>query len=95
MLDTYEPELERYGGPGAREAAERAFHADSIACQEQLELLENREIGLDRTVLTALGHVDLACRVNGLRGGFRHLTERAAPPGRPNPLAARRTWPGT
>lgn len=85
VLDTYEPELERYGGPGAREAAERAFHADSIACQEQLELLENREIGLDRTVLTALGHVDLACRVNGLRGGFRHLTERAAPPGAAEP----------
>ncbi|GLZ35617.1 lantibiotic dehydratase [Lentzea sp. NBRC 105346] len=31
LLDTYDPELERYGGPELIEAAERFFHADSAA----------------------------------------------------------------
>lgn len=37
-LDTYEPEVSRYGGPKLLEAAERAFHADSEAVIAQLRL---------------------------------------------------------
>lgn len=37
-LDTYDPEVERYGGPTAMPAAERVFHADSVAALEQLRL---------------------------------------------------------
>ncbi|MCX4543096.1 lantibiotic dehydratase [Streptomyces sp. NBC_01565] len=88
VLDTYEPELERYGGPGAAAAAERAFHADSVACLEQAALLERRELTLDRTVLTALGYIDLACRLAGTAQGVRHLVERAAPPGAAEPARA-------
>ncbi|MEU3354622.1 lantibiotic dehydratase [Streptomyces sp. NPDC037389] len=79
VLDTYEPELERYGGPAAAAAAERAFHADSLACREQVELLDSRELALDRTVLSALGHVDLACRVAGTTEGVRYLLDRPVP----------------
>ncbi|MBV9026713.1 MAG: lantibiotic dehydratase [Streptomycetaceae bacterium] len=36
VLDTYHPELERYGGPAAITAAEEVFHADSMAVLAQL-----------------------------------------------------------
>ncbi|MCJ1679087.1 lantibiotic dehydratase [Streptomyces sp. APSN-46.1] len=88
VLDTYEPELERYGGPAAATAAERAFQADSIACLAQAELLDKGELALDRTVLTALGHVDLACRVAGTPEGVRHLIDRPAHPGAAEPSRA-------
>ncbi|MFD4135644.1 lantibiotic dehydratase [Streptomyces goshikiensis] len=88
VLDTYEPELERYGGAAAAAAAERAFHADSVACLEQAALLERRELTLDRTVLTTLGYVDLACRIAGPTEGVRHLIDRAAPPGAAEPARA-------
>ena len=39
-LDTYEREVERYGGPEAIELAERAFHADSDAVLAILPMLE-------------------------------------------------------
>ncbi|CAL9339224.1 Nisin biosynthesis protein NisB [Streptomyces sp. enrichment culture] len=88
VLDTYEPELERYGGPEALTAAERAFHADSAACLEQSALLDRGGLDLDRTVLTALGHVDLACRVAGGPEGIRHLIDRPAHPGSAEPSRA-------
>lgn len=88
VLDTFEPELERYGGPAAAAAAERAFHADSIACLEQAALLDRRELVLDRTVLTALGHVDMACRVTGTAEGIRHLLDRPAVAGAAEPSRA-------
>ncbi|MEV4433184.1 lantibiotic dehydratase [Streptomyces sp. NPDC049585] len=88
VLDTYEPELERYGGPAAATAAERAFHADSLACREQVGLLAGGEVDLDRTVLTALGHVDLACRVAGTEEGIRYLLDRPAPAGAAEPSRA-------
>ncbi|MFF4160935.1 lantibiotic dehydratase [Streptomyces sp. NPDC001678] len=88
VLDTYDPELERYGGPAAAAAAERAFHADSLACREQVELLDSRELALDRTVLSALGHVDLACRVAGTTEGVRYLLDRPVPAGADGPSRA-------
>jgi thiopeptide-type bacteriocin biosynthesis protein len=39
QLDTYDREVERYGGASAIEACERLFHADSIACLEVLQIL--------------------------------------------------------
>jgi thiopeptide-type bacteriocin biosynthesis protein len=36
VLDTYDPELERYGGPAAIMMAEQVFHADSVAVLAQL-----------------------------------------------------------
>ncbi|MFJ7069181.1 thiopeptide-type bacteriocin biosynthesis protein [Streptomyces sp. NPDC101115] len=36
VLDTYDPETERYGGPAALGHAERVFHADSAAVLAQL-----------------------------------------------------------
>jgi thiopeptide-type bacteriocin biosynthesis protein len=40
QLDTYQPEIERYGGPLGLDLAERIFHADSDAVLGVLALLE-------------------------------------------------------
>ncbi|GII79999.1 lantibiotic dehydratase [Sphaerisporangium rufum] len=55
LLDAYEPEVDRYGGPAALEAAERVFHADSVAVLAQLRLRLDLPTGL----LAAANHVDL------------------------------------
>src|SRR4029077_9570790 len=47
QLDTYEREVERYGGPGGIELAEAVFSADSDAVLEALPPLVG-EAGLDR-----------------------------------------------
>ncbi|MEU7617695.1 lantibiotic dehydratase [Micromonospora rifamycinica] len=65
VLDTYDPELERYGGPQAIEAAERVFHVDSVAVAEQLRLLACGALDIDTTLLTAANHIDLAVRFCG------------------------------
>lgn len=62
VLDTYDPEVERYGGPAAIEAAERAFHADSVAVIEQLRLLASGRLDVDPVLLAAANYVDLAAR---------------------------------
>lgn len=59
-LDTYDPELERYGGPEAITAAERVFHADSLAALTTLALAENHRLGLDRPLLSAVSAAHLA-----------------------------------
>jgi thiopeptide-type bacteriocin biosynthesis protein len=56
-LETYEPELERYGDI---EAAERLFHADSVAVTEQLRMLHSQDLRLDPMLLTVAGYVELA-----------------------------------
>jgi lantibiotic biosynthesis protein len=43
QLDTYEREVERYGGPEAIDLAERIFHADSDAALAILESFESAE----------------------------------------------------
>ncbi|MFJ4188444.1 lantibiotic dehydratase [Kitasatospora sp. NPDC089509] len=60
VLDGYEPELERYGGPAAMAAAEQVFAADSRSCLAQLRLLHERRLGLDPLTLLAANYVDLA-----------------------------------
>ncbi len=58
VVDTYERELERYGGPRGTDVSESVFHADSRAVAELLRLLQ-RPIGLDVTELVALTLDDL------------------------------------
>ncbi len=65
VLDTYEPEWERYGGPAATTAAEDAFGADSAAVLAQLDALEAGRLDLDPRLLGALNMLDLARHVHG------------------------------
>ncbi|MFI7102025.1 lantibiotic dehydratase [Streptomyces sp. NPDC050161] len=60
VWDSYDPELERYGGPDAMAAAERVFHADSLAVLEHLRRRHTREDGTDPLLLAAAGFADLA-----------------------------------
>uniref|UniRef100_UPI003F496134 lantibiotic dehydratase n=1 Tax=Nonomuraea bangladeshensis TaxID=404385 RepID=UPI003F496134 len=57
-LDTYEPEVARYGGAEILEAAERVFAADSVAVMAQLRLSE-RGLGIDMEQLVAANYVDI------------------------------------
>jgi len=59
-LDVYEPELERYGGPDAMEAAERFFHADSQCVVDTLALLGAGRLTLEPMVVAAVGYVHTA-----------------------------------
>ncbi|GAB2723485.1 lantibiotic dehydratase [Kitasatospora kifunensis] len=59
-LDTYDPELERYGGPEAIAAAERAFHADSLAAVEALARAESGQLALEPALLSAVATAHLA-----------------------------------
>lgn len=53
-LDTYEREIERYGGLAAIEASEALFAADSAAVVELLRLAQGHLETIDRTVLAIL-----------------------------------------
>ena len=53
-FDTYEREIERYGGLAGMAAAERIFAIDSATVVELLELARRNRIGLDRTALAVL-----------------------------------------
>ncbi|HEU0105120.1 MAG TPA: lantibiotic dehydratase, partial [Vicinamibacteria bacterium] len=58
QLDTYEREVERYGGPHGIELAEQIFHADSDAVAVILEALEEGDEGHDERWRLALRGVD-------------------------------------
>jgi thiopeptide-type bacteriocin biosynthesis protein len=58
-FDTYDRELERYGGVSGTAAAEALFAADSRAVAELLYLDQQRSLGMDRTTLTVLSIDDL------------------------------------
>jgi thiopeptide-type bacteriocin biosynthesis protein len=58
QFDTYDRELERYGGAEGIELAERLFHIDSEAVLEILDLLEPGDAGLDERWRLALGGMD-------------------------------------
>ncbi|MFF9482809.1 lantibiotic dehydratase [Streptomyces sp. NPDC014733] len=60
VWDTYDPELERYGGPEAMEAAERVFHADSVAVLEHLRRRHARRERTEPLLVAAAGFADLA-----------------------------------
>ncbi|WP_051579830.1 lantibiotic dehydratase [Pseudonocardia acaciae] len=59
-LDTYEPELERYGGPDAMAAAETAFQADSEAACTLLRLVHGGRLDVDPVLLASANIVTLA-----------------------------------
>ncbi|GAB2912332.1 lantibiotic dehydratase [Streptomyces mayteni] len=59
-LDTYDPELERYGGPDAMEAAERVFHADSRSVLAQLRRLETSRTAVAPMVAAAANYINIA-----------------------------------
>ncbi|MDX6281648.1 MAG: lantibiotic biosynthesis protein, partial [Kribbellaceae bacterium] len=63
MLDTYRPEIDRYGGVGCVVAAEQAFGADSDAVLTQLGLLNAGQCELDRQQLVAANFVDILRRL--------------------------------
>lgn len=59
VLDTYDPELERYGGPAAITMAEQVFHADSMAVLTQLAGDAKRR-NKPPELLAAVNFVDIA-----------------------------------
>ncbi len=65
QLDTYEREVERYGGPVGVELSEELFHADSEAVLALLPLLEGDE-GADARWRVALFGIDLLFDALGL-----------------------------
>ncbi|MGB8475144.1 MAG: lantibiotic dehydratase [Candidatus Acidiferrum sp.] len=48
QLDTYEREVERYGGPEAIGLAEKIFHVDSEAVMQLISMFESGDQGLDQ-----------------------------------------------
>jgi thiopeptide-type bacteriocin biosynthesis protein len=71
-FDTYERELERFGGPAGTEAAESIFCADSRAVLEFLQLSRDRVLQMDLTALAVLSIDDLLA---GLGAGEVERTE--------------------
>jgi thiopeptide-type bacteriocin biosynthesis protein len=69
VVDAYDPEIERYGGPAAIADAERAFQADSETCLCMLQIAESAAFDLDPLILAAASLVDLlSCFTLGIRG---------------------------
>ena len=60
VLDTYEPEVERYGGPEAIDHAHRWFCADSEAAAEALAALRARGAGPEERWRAGLAAADMA-----------------------------------
>jgi len=53
-FDTYDREIERYGGPAATTVAESVFSVDSHATATLLHLCQSKILSMDRTMLTVL-----------------------------------------
>ncbi len=77
QIDSYDRETERYGGPAGVRLAERLFHADSEACAEILDAIEDED---QRWRAVALG-VDALLRDFGLDLGARYEFARRAAEG--------------
>jgi lantibiotic biosynthesis protein len=76
-LDTYRPEIARYGGGAAMAAAEALFAADSAAAVAQLAALTGMR-GVHPQALTAVSLVDLVSALLGGRpAGMRWLVDHA------------------
>ncbi|WP_326810374.1 lantibiotic dehydratase [Streptomyces scopuliridis] len=64
VLDTYDPEIERYGGSAVQARAERVFHADSAVVIRQLGLPTDDLADVPgRTALAALGILAILTRL--------------------------------
>jgi thiopeptide-type bacteriocin biosynthesis protein len=78
-LDTYYPEVGRYGDGECMRAAEAVFAADSAVATAQLR----RPPGIDPMALTALGMLDIAAAFcGGLEQGTQWLAGRRLPQGK-------------
>lgn len=77
QFDTYEREVERYGGDRGIELAEQVFHADSDAVLAVLRSLSGEE-GLDLRWRLALPGIDLLFEALGLGLQERRSVARAA-----------------
>ncbi|MGH3721659.1 MAG: lantibiotic dehydratase [Pseudonocardiaceae bacterium] len=62
QVDTYVPEVGRYGGSDAIMAAERVFCADSQAVLTQLAWLRAGGADFDPSAVAAANHVDMTCQ---------------------------------
>jgi thiopeptide-type bacteriocin biosynthesis protein len=60
VLDEYDPEWERYGGPLAQDEAERVFQADSEAAIALLRLARRPDVTYDLDTLSAISVAALA-----------------------------------
>ena len=58
-FDTYDREIERYGGPAGMELAEAVFAADSRLVATLIQLLQDRVVLLDRITVAVLSVDDL------------------------------------
>jgi thiopeptide-type bacteriocin biosynthesis protein len=78
QIDTYEREIERYGGSAGIELAERIFHADSEAALEIIEMLEPGDTGLDERWRLACAGMDLLLEDFGFNLQEKHsILQRA------------------
>jgi thiopeptide-type bacteriocin biosynthesis protein len=83
VLDTYEQEVERFGGPAGMRAAETLFAADSQAVVDLLELLQTKKAVLDRELLAVMTvdalldgfGLDMEARFRWCRGQVRSRQE--------------------
>ncbi|MEN8906533.1 MAG: lantibiotic dehydratase [Clostridiales bacterium] len=58
VIDTYDREVERYGGPDLIDYAEDIFYKDSIIVEEFLYLLNNKELSFDMEKLAVVSIID-------------------------------------
>ncbi len=87
-LDTYYPEVGRYGDGECMHAAEAVFAADSAVAIAQLQ----RPLQVDPIALAALGMLDIAAAFcGGLEQGTQWLAGRRLPPGSAADRAIART----
>lgn len=73
QLDTYDREVERYGGPEGMELAERIFQADSEAVVDLLGLFDRGDAGLEERWRTGVVGVDRLFHDFGLNTAQRLL----------------------
>jgi thiopeptide-type bacteriocin biosynthesis protein len=87
-LDTYYPEVGRYGDGECMRAAEVVFAADSAVTIAQLR----QPPRIDPVALAALGMLDIAAAFSGgPEQGAQWLADRRLPPGKPADRATART----
>jgi thiopeptide-type bacteriocin biosynthesis protein len=88
VLDTYYPEVGRYGDGKCMRAAEAVFAADSAVAIAQLR----QPPGIDPVALAALSMLDIAAAFSGgLEQGAQWLAGRRLPPGKAADRATART----
>ncbi|MEE1931019.1 lantibiotic dehydratase [Streptomyces sp. TRM 70351] len=81
VLDTYRPEIGRYGSGTVLDAAETVFAADSVAVAAQLRHLPPSV--QDPVVLTVWGMVDIARGLLGTERSTEWFTDQPAPTANP------------